>query len=109
MSVPFDITVQAQLDGTWTDITDDTLYHHRVSIRRGAGSENQQPPPAECRLALRDDAGNSQSTAGTYDPYNPASPYFGQWGENTPLRVYLGTPHLGDGSGFVNDTFHVAP
>lgn len=106
-----DVTAQALLGGVWTDLTADCLYGHRVAIRRGAASESSVAPPAEASFSLRDAAAIvSTGIAGTYDPYNPVSPYYGEWAEGTQIRVYRGTPHLGEGGGSgTASTSQVAP
>lgn len=101
-------TIQAFLDGQWVDISEDV--QEPLAITRGSSAEGQVANPAKLMMSLADTDANASGVVGTYDPYNANSPYFGLWGENTPVRVYLGTPHLGVDDGFgANSTSHVAP
>lgn len=81
---PLDVTVELQLDGTWTDITDDVYLRDKISITRGRADEGSRPDPGRCTLTL-----NNRS--GTYSPRNPVSPHYGILGRNTPVRVSV--PH----------------
>lgn len=101
-------TIEAFLDGSWVDISEDV--QEPLAITRGASAEGQVADPSRCALLLADSDSNMNQIAGTYDEYNPLSPYYGLWGQSTPLRVYLGTPHLGEGGGSSTaSTSHVAP
>jgi hypothetical protein len=62
---------------TWTDITADVIS---VSITRGRQGELEQTPPGTCSLVM-------DNTAGTYDPTNPASPFYGSLEVGIPIRV----------------------
>jgi hypothetical protein len=62
---------------TWTDVTRDILS---VTITRGRQGELEQTPPGTCSLVL-------DNRAGTYDPTNPTSPYYGLLEVGVPVRV----------------------
>lgn len=75
------IQVDISLDGTtWTDITTDVRREQQVRISRGRSDWGQQVDAGRCSFAL-------SNTDGTYSPRNAESPYFGQIGRNTPVRV----------------------
>lgn len=79
------IAVELALDGTtWTDITDDVRGNTQVRITRGRGDWGQQVDYGRCSFAL-------SNTDGTYSTRNPESPYYGQIGRNTPVRVSVNT------------------
>ncbi|WP_431895878.1 hypothetical protein [Micromonospora haikouensis] len=104
---PLDIAVALEIDGTWVDLTatNDVLGGERDQIRitRGRQSEGARVNPTTCSLSIR-------NTAGTYSPRNPLSPYYTLIGRNTPMRVSVGTAHLGAGDGTATtSTSHVAP
>lgn len=80
------LKVELFLGGTWTDITAD-VADDGVTITRGRQDESRQPEPSRMSLRLR-------SLAGKYSPRNPSSPYYGQIGRNTPIRVST-TPTAG--------------
>lgn len=75
------ILVDISLDGaTWTDITDDARRAQQVRISRGRSDWGQQVDFGRCSFALT-------NTDGKYSPRNPESPYYGQIGRNTPVRI----------------------
>ncbi|MFC7817548.1 hypothetical protein ACFUTR_23240 [Streptomyces sp. NPDC057367] len=79
------LQVDLSLDGiTWTDVSDDVLYENKIRITRGRRDWGQQVDASRCSLALK-------NTDGKYTPQNPRSPYFGQIGRNTPIRVSVTT------------------
>lgn len=71
--------VELQIAGTWVDVTAD-LSQDGITIVRGRQDEGAAVEPSVCRFALT-------NTDGRYSPRNPASPYFGQIGRNTPVRA----------------------
>lgn len=68
-----------QVGGQWTVITDDVRERDPVITRRGLQDGASRADPARCTLTLN-------NRAGTYSPRNPASPYYGLIGRNTPFR-----------------------
>lgn len=75
-----DIVAEAQLNGTWVDISGDVYQRDDIAITRGGQDESQQAPPTELRLTLDNRSGN-------YSTRNPAGAYYGSIGRNTPIRV----------------------
>lgn len=73
------LKVELFIAGAWKDVTAD-LGDDGVSIVRGREDAGGQPGPARMTLRLR-------SVLGKYSPRNPASPFFGLIGRNTPVRV----------------------
>jgi flagellar hook protein FlgE len=75
------ILVDISLDGTtWTDITSDVRRQQQVRISRGRSDWGQQVDFGRCNFALT-------NTDGKYTPRRPESPYYGQIGRNTPVRI----------------------
>ncbi|QKN87603.1 hypothetical protein QEN63_gp18 [Streptomyces phage Vondra] len=77
---PLGLRAELLLGGTWTDITKDVYTREPISITHGTASEGAQPDPASCSLLLN-------NKHGRYSPRNPLSPYYGQIGRNTPIRI----------------------
>lgn len=88
MAYPDDLLplrVELSLDGsTWTDVSSDVRYEDRIRITRGRSDWGRQTDPGRCSFSL-------SNTDGKYSPQNPRSPYFGQIGRNTPVRVSVNT------------------
>ncbi|MFK0140723.1 hypothetical protein [Streptomyces murinus] len=83
--MPLPLQVDLCLDGsTWTDITSDVRKEQQIKISRGRSDWGQQVDYSRCALTL----GNAD---GRYSPRNPAGPYYGKIGRNTPLRVSVNT------------------
>ena len=79
------LQVDLSLDGTtWTDVTSDVRGDDQIRITRGRSDWGQQVDAGRCSLTL-------SNTDGKYSPRNPESPYFGQIGRNTPVRVSVNT------------------
>jgi hypothetical protein len=76
-----DVTVKASIGGVWTDITS-YVYKREVSIRYGADDESSETSPASCSFFLNNGDGR-------FSPRNPSGPYYGGFGRNTPLQVYV--------------------
>lgn len=80
---PIGVKVEIFVNNGWEDITSFVMYRNgtgRVSISRGKPNESGPVQPQTCSLELsnRDDR---------FSPRNPAGPYYGSIGRNTPLRV----------------------
>lgn len=82
---PLPISVEISLDNaTWTDITSDVRAADQIQITRGRSDWGQQVDPGRCSFSL-------DNRDGKYSPRNPESPYYGQIGRNTPVRVSVET------------------
>jgi hypothetical protein len=82
---PLPIAVEISLDGTsWTDITGDVRSADQIQITRGRSDWGQQTDPGRCSFSL-------DNRDGKYSPRNPESPYYGQIGRNTPVRISIET------------------
>lgn len=68
------------LGGTWRDITPDLYTREPIQVTHGQAPGGGQPDPAACSLLLN-------NASGKYSPRNPAGPYFGLLGRNTPARI----------------------
>ncbi|MFJ8081960.1 hypothetical protein ACIQ6Y_15250 [Streptomyces sp. NPDC096205] len=77
---PLQVQVELLVGGVWTDITSDVYTQDKITIERGRPDEGQRADPSRCSLVL-----NNRS--GKYSPRNPLSPYYGQIGRNTRIRV----------------------
>ncbi|MFI9235761.1 hypothetical protein [Streptomyces sp. NPDC053079] len=60
----------------------------KISITRGQADEAGQTERSVCRFQL-----NNRN--GYFSPRNPMSPYYGQLGRNTPLRIHVPDPSTG--------------
>lgn len=94
---PLPIKAEIMVGSTWTDVTGDVRAGSQIRITRGRSDEGQTVDTTRCQFVL-------DNNTGKYTPKNPAGPYFGQIGRNTPCRVSVmtGTPYL-DLPGGVND------
>lgn len=83
------VMVELHLAGAWTDVTSYTFTRDSITISRGRADEGGGADPGKCNLSL-------SNVDGRFSPRNPASPYFGQLGRNTPIRVSVlaGEPYL---------------
>ncbi|MFB4320675.1 hypothetical protein [Actinomadura sp. 21ATH] len=81
-----DVRVELRLGGTWTDITPHVYTRDPITITGGRTAEGSAPDPSRCTMTLN-------NKDGRYSPRNPRSPYFGQLGRNTPLRVTVPADH----------------
>lgn len=77
---PLDVLVEAQVGGTWTDITADSYTRSPIGIEAGRSEEAVRTNPSKLGMELN-------NREGKYSPRNPRSPYYGLIGRNTPLRV----------------------
>jgi hypothetical protein len=80
---PVVVKFEAFIGGAWTDITAYTLSRDDLEITRGRPDETATVDPSSCRFTLN-------NRDGRFSPRNPTSPYYGQIGRNTPLRVTVG-------------------
>ncbi|TDC35655.1 hypothetical protein E1211_15210 [Micromonospora sp. 15K316] len=74
----------------WVNVLDAGDVRHSVAdsgggitITRGRPNEGREPDLTQCSLVLN-------NAGGRYSPRNPASPYYGLLGRNTPIRVRVG-------------------
>ncbi len=87
------ITVELQINGTWTDVSGDVRTQggvDAIAIKRGiTASGGKIADAATCSMTLDNNSGN-------YSSRNAASPYYPYLGRNTPIRVGVafGTPWL---------------
>lgn len=80
---PLDLEAGLQLAGTWTDVTHYAYQRDGtsppVTITRGRPDESAQVNPAAATFELN-------NRDGRFSVKNPAGPYYGQLGRNTPVR-----------------------
>jgi hypothetical protein len=74
------IIAELYLNGAWTDISTDVYSRDSIRITRGRTDEARQVDAGRCTLTL-------DNRTGKYSPRNPTSPYYGQLGRNTPIRI----------------------
>jgi hypothetical protein len=79
-ATPLQPRVELFLGSAWTDVTSYT--YAGINIGRGRSDEGSSGEPSSCRLALN-------NRDGRFSPRNPMSPYYGQLGRNTPVRVSI--------------------
>jgi hypothetical protein len=72
--------VEIYLTAGWTDITGDVYARDPITISRGARAWGSGVDPGACTLTLN-------NKGGKYSRRNPAGPYYGQLGRNTPIRI----------------------
>lgn len=91
--------VELLVNGTYTDITSYVRGASGISIQRGRTDWGQAVDPGQCTLTV-------ENTDGRFSPRNPSSPYFGQIGRNTPIRIVTneGSAHA-DFFGTAGDKF----
>lgn len=77
---PHDVHVEMFLAGAWTDVSQYVYQRQAMELTRGRTSESDAVQPASLKLTLDNRTGN-------FSPRNPRSPYYGQFGRNTPIRV----------------------
>lgn len=98
-----DVHVDLFHTGVWNVITDDIYARDQIQVTHGRGDEWTTAGPSTVSMT-------ADNRDGTYNPRNPASALYGKVGRNTPLRVYLGTPHPGEAASSLSaSTSHVAP
>ncbi|WP_282698220.1 hypothetical protein, partial [Streptomyces sp. CC208A] len=77
---PLGARVDLQVGGVWTDVTADAYTRDPITITRGQPDGAAVSDPSRCTVTLN-------NKDGKYSPRNPMSPYYGQIGRNTPIRV----------------------
>ncbi|MFG2900983.1 hypothetical protein ACGFZH_28340 [Streptomyces zaomyceticus] len=77
---PLGVRVELQAGGVWTDATADAYTRDPITITRGQADGAAVADPSRCTVTLN-------NLDGKYSPRNPLSPYYGQIGRNTPLRI----------------------
>ncbi|MCX5229665.1 hypothetical protein [Streptomyces sp. NBC_00233] len=77
---PLGVRVELQAGGVWTDVTADAYARDPITITSGKPDGAAVADPSRCTVTLN-------NSGGRYTPRNPLSPYYGQIGRNTPLRV----------------------
>ncbi|HZF92084.1 hypothetical protein [Streptomyces sp.] len=91
---PLGTTVEFQIGGVWTDVTQYAQLRDIITHTRGRTGEGATVDPASCSLTLK-------SPNGLFSPRNPRSPYYGKIGRNTPMRVSF---HAGERYLWLPDT-----
>lgn len=81
-ALTFEPRIDINAAGVWTDITDYVYYRDSVKITQGQQDETSVVQPGTCRFTLN-------NRDGRFSPRNPTSPYYGQIGRNTPVRVSM--------------------
>jgi len=74
------LKVELFLAGAWVDITSYVRQPSAVTITHGRGAEATGPQPSVCRFLVDDNSGH-------FSPRNPLGQWYGQLGQNTPVRV----------------------
>lgn len=77
------LQVELLISGLWVDITSYVMTRDGsgdISISRGQPNEAANTDPSRCLFQLN-------NRGGQFSPRNPLSPYYGQIGRNTPIRV----------------------
>lgn len=82
---PLAVAIALFLGGAWVDITSDVYLRNRIQITWGRQDWASTADTAKCPLTIN-------NRLGKYSPKNPNSPYYGELGRNTPVRVSLTTP-----------------
>ncbi|MCT2591155.1 hypothetical protein LHJ74_14770 [Streptomyces sp. N2-109] len=79
-----DVVVEAYLSGAWRDITEHVYGHDRgeIAITRGRANESSSLEPSRVTATLN-------NRDGRYSPRNPNSPYYGGFGRNAPMLVWV--------------------
>ncbi|MEU7962360.1 hypothetical protein AB0D09_02655 [Streptomyces sp. NPDC049097] len=76
----FDLRGELQIGGTWVDCTGNLLQRHALTHTRGRRDQGVRVDPSTCQPLIN-------NTNGQFSPDNPLSPYYGQFGRNTPFRL----------------------
>jgi Concanavalin A-like lectin/glucanases superfamily len=75
-----DTRVELNLAGTWTDITSYVYERAPVTITRGHADEQTTTTPSSATMTIN-------NRDGRFSDLNPVGPWYGQIGQNTPLRI----------------------
>ncbi|MFC9821369.1 hypothetical protein ACFWG6_30815 [Streptomyces erythrochromogenes] len=76
-----DARVELRMGTTWTDVTSDAMHDSGgITYRWGRRSEGSRTEPSTAEFELL-------NPDGKYSSRNPLSPYYGQLGRNTPVRI----------------------
>lgn len=86
LGFPRDLRTGLYLGGEWQDVSSDVRQSDTVTITHARKDESPRPSPSRAAFILDD---GPEHGNGDYDPGNPAGPWFGQLGENTPVRQSL--------------------
>lgn len=78
------VKVQLFYDGVWNDRTDDVYSRDEISISRGVKNPGDQATTSTATLTFDNRSGN-------LNPRNPRGALFGKIGQNTPIRILLGS------------------
>jgi hypothetical protein len=76
--------IEAQIDGTWTDITSRVRGDAKVNITRGRANEQSRTTAQTCAMTL-------ENADGFFSTRMPTSVNYGKIGKNTQVRVSAGT------------------
>ncbi|MFD3717281.1 hypothetical protein [Streptomyces sp. NPDC058674] len=79
MPVP-DARVELQIGGVWTPTADDLLHNDGIRYTWGRRGEGSRTDPSSAAFSLL-------NPDGKYSGRNPLSPYYGQLGRNTGVRL----------------------
>lgn len=79
-------TVELFYDGAWNDVSTRTRVAAQITIVRGVANEGAEGPQSAATAALTFD-----NRDGVMNPRNPVGTLYGKIGQNTPIRISLGT------------------
>ena len=84
-----DLRGELRIGSTWVDVTGNILKRQLLNHSRGRQDQSSQMDPSTCRPLIN-------NTNGQFSPDNPLSPYYEQFGRNSPFRVSVraGSPAL---------------
>jgi hypothetical protein len=87
--VDIDLRGEFLIGGVWVDATGSILKRQSLTHTRGRQDQGARVDPSTCRPLIN-------NTDGKFSPDNPLSPYYGQFGRNTPFRISAraGSPAL---------------
>lgn len=80
-----DVTVELQLTGVWTDITQYVYLREPLTITWGRQDWASRVNPSRCPMQIN-------NIGGQFSPRNPHGPYFGILTRNTPVRIFVTLP-----------------
>lgn len=72
--------VELEINGTWTDVTDDVRYENGISITRGTSSQGGQVNPSTAVLTF-------SNADGKYSVLNPTSEFYPYLNLTVPCRI----------------------